>query len=196
MTHATARQLMIDAAERIVAERGMPAMTLRKVQEAAGQANRTAAQYHFGSREGLISAILEDRMGPVDRARRELLDKLDTAESEPTVRQLTDALVRPLADNTVGRPGSRYARFLAQVVADPSLAEIARNHVNAGSVNDVIKRLEIAAGGGPVGRAKVEHVVILASFALARYEGSGEVSDRVVDTLVDSCVAVLTGPRE
>ncbi len=36
------------AAERIVAERGMPALTLKDVQLAANQANKSAAKYHFG----------------------------------------------------------------------------------------------------------------------------------------------------
>ena len=47
---------MIDAAERLAAERGMAAMSLREVQAAAGQRNKSAAQYHFGSRAGLIEA--------------------------------------------------------------------------------------------------------------------------------------------
>ena len=47
---------MIDAGERLAAERGIAAMSLREVQAAAGQRNKSAAQYHFGSRTGLIEA--------------------------------------------------------------------------------------------------------------------------------------------
>jgi AcrR family transcriptional regulator len=187
---------MIDAAERIVAERGLPAMSLRKVQEAAGQANRTAAQYHFGSRDGLIDAILSERMGPVDAERRRMLDVLDTAGATAGVRELVEVLVLPVAKLSIARPGSRYARFLAQAMIDPTLAQIVRRHVNTGSFREVIKRLEGAAGGDDLAGRRVEHVIVLASFALARFEGSGRKADEVVGDLVDSCVAVLVGASQ
>jgi AcrR family transcriptional regulator len=54
-----ARTAMVDAAERLMAERGIAAVSLREVQDAAEQRNKSAAHYHFGSREGLIRAIIE-----------------------------------------------------------------------------------------------------------------------------------------
>ncbi|MCU1639860.1 MAG: taurine dioxygenase [Nocardia sp.] len=48
---------MIDAAERLIAERGLAAVTLQDVQNAAGQSNRSAAKYHFGSRDGLLDEL-------------------------------------------------------------------------------------------------------------------------------------------
>ena len=68
---------MIDAAEAIVADRGLAAMSLREVQARAGQLNKNAAQYYFGNREGLIAAVVETRMAPIDAARGQLLAELD-----------------------------------------------------------------------------------------------------------------------
>jgi len=141
---------MIDAAERIVAEQGFPALTLRAVQEAAGQSNKSAANYHFGSRDGLIAAILDERMAPVSAHRRDLLDAIaarfalpgaepspgaappspprqtgEPARADgPLLRALTDALVVPLARRVFGVPDSAYARFLAQSLVSPELAAI------------------------------------------------------------------------
>ncbi|MDH6679757.1 RecA-family ATPase [Rhodococcus sp. LBL1] len=53
MTRATARQAMIEAAERLITERGMQALTLEHVQIAANQSNKSAAKYHSGSRHSV-----------------------------------------------------------------------------------------------------------------------------------------------
>ncbi|NKS02706.1 TetR family transcriptional regulator, partial [Rhodococcus hoagii] len=81
---------MLVAAERIVAERGMPALTLKDVQLAANQANKSAAKYHFGSRDGLIEALVELRMTPVNARRQELLDEIGRLGGPPTVRQAVE----------------------------------------------------------------------------------------------------------
>ena len=49
---------MITTAERIVAERGLTAMSLRVVQRESGQRNKSAAQYHFGSPDATFRPFL------------------------------------------------------------------------------------------------------------------------------------------
>src|SRR5262245_15652702 len=113
---------MIDAAERLVAERGLRSVSLREVQVAAGQRNKSAAQYHFGSLRGLIEAIVDARMSPIDARRRVLIDQLDDRGRGDDVRSLLEASIDPFAEATLGRPDSRYARFLAQIMSDPDMA--------------------------------------------------------------------------
>ncbi|MDG3011642.1 TetR family transcriptional regulator [Rhodococcus sp. D2-41] len=192
---------MIDAAERIVAERGLAAMSLREVQSAAGQSNKSAAQYHFGSRDGLISAVVEARMGPIDRARRALLDRLDPAAAADP-RQLIEALIRPLAAATLHHHGSCYARFLAQAMFDPTLTVIVREHLRAESFRDVYRRLTRGTGlPEAVAALRTWHVVALSVTSLATWEGLAAAdalpfpdTALVVTDLVDSCVALLTTP--
>ena len=114
---------MVDAAERLMAERGIDAVPLRDVLEAAGQRNKSAAHYHFGSREGLIRGIIETRMAPIDDARRELLANAAESSRSPSTVDLVAALVEPLADATVRRRHSCYARFLARSYAEPVWAK-------------------------------------------------------------------------
>lgn len=55
------------AAERLVGERGIAALSLREAAGSAGARNNSAAQYHFGTEDGLIDAIFELRMGTITR---------------------------------------------------------------------------------------------------------------------------------
>src|SRR5699024_1893097 len=103
------------------------------VQQAAGQANRSAVAYHFGSLDGLIEELIALRMGPVDARRAEMLDLLAAADGPVTAAAAVDALIRPLAEQTVYRAGSRYAGFLVQTLFDPKLAHMVATHLSAGS---------------------------------------------------------------
>lgn len=51
-------QRVLDAARRIIAERGLSALTLDAVAEESGE-YRSAIRYHFGDKAGLISAVMD-----------------------------------------------------------------------------------------------------------------------------------------
>ncbi|BCN63037.1 TetR family transcriptional regulator [Prescottella equi] len=198
MTQNTSRTAMLVAAERIVAERGMPALTLKDVQLAANQANKSAAKYHFGSRDGLIEALVELRMTPVNARRQELLDEIGRLGGPPTVRQAVEALVRPLAAETLGRPGSRYARFLVQALFDPALADMIQKHLRAETYRRVHHMLiDLCPTRGDIAKWRADTVVTLGMTTLAAHEGRDRTQQQtaaIVADLVDTCVAVLEAP--
>jgi AcrR family transcriptional regulator len=109
------RRTMIDSAERLVAERGLAALSLREVAAAAGQRNHSAVQYHFGSRDKLVEAIFEARMGPIDARRNQVLADLDGAGLGSDTLSLVDVMVRPLAEYVLVEPPGWYGRFLAEI---------------------------------------------------------------------------------
>lgn len=194
---------MIAAAERIAVERGIGAMSLREVQAASGQRNKSAAQYHFGSRDGLIEAVIAARMGPVNERRLTMLAELDARPSPPSPRELVAALVVPLAEHTVAVPDSYWARFLFQGFADPALAAVVRRNLEGRSYRDVRTRLIAALDHVPErlrGR-RVDHAVGLMAMSLATAEAHRATADRtlvplsdLVADLVDVCTAVITAP--
>src|ERR1700722_6912858 len=94
-----AREAMIRAAERLFAERGIPAVSLREVAAEAGQRNNSAVTYHFGSREGLVDAIFRFRMARIDERRRAMLTALDATGRRDDPRALIEALVFPLSES-------------------------------------------------------------------------------------------------
>jgi AcrR family transcriptional regulator len=132
---ARAREAMLLAAERLFGERGIDAVSLREVGAAAGQRNNSAAQYHFGSREGLVDAIFVRRMGAIDAQRRALLAELDATGSGDDRHALLEAVLVPLAEELGHADGvSWYARFLQQVAFAPGFDVFggARRDVTAG----------------------------------------------------------------
>lgn len=192
---------MVAAAERLIAQRGLAAVSLRDVQVEAGQRNKSAANYHFGSREGLIDAIVEARMAPIEERRRAALAEVDRNGQGDDVRALVEVLVGPLAEATVARSeDSYYARFLGQLVADPTTVALTRRHLWAESFQVVYQRLidclvEVPA---PLRQGRVDRIIGLAIFALAAWEG-GWVDDGIpldarIPDLLDSCVAIASAP--
>ena len=61
------------AAEKIFAYGGYRAMALREVTKEA-RVNLAAVNYHFGSKSGLMRAIVRHRFEPINRERLRLLD--------------------------------------------------------------------------------------------------------------------------
>jgi len=191
---------MVDAAERLVAERGIGSVSLREVQAASGQRNKSAAQYHFGSRDGLLEAVVVTRMAPVNARRLALLAELD-AQGTPSLRDIVAALIHPLAEATVGRPGSCYARFLAQAWTDPIASTLVERNLQGESHRAVRTRLvaQLDHLPEPLRQGRVDRVLALVVLTLAAWE-AGQVrrdapplTARLAD-LVDSCVAVLEAP--
>src|ERR1700761_7204515 len=76
-----ARRQLLDAALRLFATQGIAAVSLREIRLAAKQRNAGALHYHFGSKEGLLKAVLERELPPLVARRRELLA---LAEAAPT----------------------------------------------------------------------------------------------------------------
>jgi AcrR family transcriptional regulator len=118
----TTRELLLAAAERLFAERGMYAVSNRQISEAAGQGNNAAACYHFGARTDLLRAIERKHRTPIQDLRARMLTEV--ADSTD-LRDWVGALVRPLTDHlaALGNP-SWYARFAAQAMADPAYRDV------------------------------------------------------------------------
>lgn len=106
---------MLDVAERLIAERGLDAVSLRAVAQEAGQRNNSAAQYHFGSRDGLLRAIIETRSAAVEERRALQVAALQESSRPPTIRALADLFVLPLAAS-LGPEPTWYLRFLSRLV--------------------------------------------------------------------------------
>lgn len=116
------RELILAAAERLFAERGVYAVSNRQVSEAAGQGNNAAVGYHFGTKADLVRAIARRHAGRVEEIRARLVAEAGDARD---VRTWVSCLVRPVTVHlaALGSP-TWYARFCAQVMTDPALSPI------------------------------------------------------------------------
>lgn len=118
---------MLDVAERRFAESGLDNVSLREIVRLSGQSNLSAAHYHFGSREGLIGALLTRRLRTINLLRNERLDALAAATPGPSVNGVVQQSIGPLADvvkSTVW--GADYVRVAAQVLLNPQAGVLAR----------------------------------------------------------------------
>jgi AcrR family transcriptional regulator len=86
---------ILEAAERLFAERGLASLSLRAVTGAAG-VNLAAVNYHFGSKEGLVRALVRRMFAGVDAERLSRLDALEAAGDAPSVEHLLTAFATPI----------------------------------------------------------------------------------------------------
>jgi AcrR family transcriptional regulator len=105
---------LIEAAERLVAERGIHAVSVREVVLAAKQRNNSAVAYHFGSRQGLLDAVWALRSGPINVRRAQLLAQAGAGSGKACLSDLVRAYVIPLIEEIDSRTPSYWARFNEQ----------------------------------------------------------------------------------
>ena len=111
------REKLLLTAERLFAERGIDAVSVREILDAAGHRNKNAAQYYFGGRDGLIAALVTARSEALNRRREVLLDELEADALQHDLRALCAVLVRPLSE-ALDDPDSHFLGFLARYQLD------------------------------------------------------------------------------
>ena len=72
MASSDTHQRIMDAAERLFAERGYAGASMRRIVTEAG-VHLAAVNYHFGSKRELFGAVLERRLRPLNQQRIEAL---------------------------------------------------------------------------------------------------------------------------
>lgn len=196
----TAREMIRDAAERLIAERGID-VPQRDITVAAGQRNNSAVQYHFGSRDGLIEAIIEHRMSDLESRRMELLAEREAGRLDDTVRSLVELLVRPMLDTPYRQGATHYARFLEQVRTHPAV--LSGDAAARPAVRIILSRLERALDDlpAPIRTARLGALATGLFSFLADHERaveSGRIDpaahDLAAANIVDILTAILTTP--
>lgn len=131
------RVRLLDAAERLFAEKGLHATSAREIVAAAGQRNESAIQYHFGGRAGLLDAIHARRLTQVEQARLERLDALLDADAEPAVRTVLDCVIAPVVQQCAVDLGFRgYLAAFGELALSAGIA-IGNNPHDLGSLHRV-----------------------------------------------------------
>jgi AcrR family transcriptional regulator len=114
MSSDQTRKAILEAAERLYADRGFADVTLRDIVAAAG-VNLAAVNYHFGSKDELIAELFISRSLATNRER---LNELRRAEQQGGGRAEISAILRALVGPTLrgclgpDRERSPAARFM------------------------------------------------------------------------------------
>jgi AcrR family transcriptional regulator len=189
------RQLILTAAERLFAERGISAVPLRDIGMAAGQRNHAAVQYHFGDRDEVVKAIMEFRGAESEASRTHMVADLMLGGRAPTVRDIVSAFVRPLAIHI--EPDNHYLAFLSHYITEEGGYEgLGDVHTGASVITlwTLVGRL-MPQIPQPVLEERWLVTLTSAVHALARYHSAQRKRARLparIDVLVDDLVTFLS----
>jgi AcrR family transcriptional regulator len=193
---ADTRANLLAAAEQLFAERGVDGVSLREIARSAGAKNVIAVQYHFADRDGVLHGILDKHLPAVDARRHALLD---AAESEPAVRAMAGALVRPLAAK-LGDPdgGSAFLQVYADLLNRPK-PKLDSLEGQAGRFSSLRRWREMVAPLLEPAAATLHprlNALLYTAVELARRAQSGtHTDDRLfVSHLIDVVAAMLSAP--
>jgi AcrR family transcriptional regulator len=201
---AQTRRKIIAAAVKLMAERGIDAVSLNEIVKASGQRNASALQYHFGNKAGLVQAIFDYHMPRIEQCRKQYVDALDEQRNPQAI---AEAVVMPLVKELDNPDGGRdYLRFLARITLhDLQPPEFATSSHNAVLV-EVATLLRQMLDDMP--QAEFDHRFLMArslllhSLALycVRIEGNEALhQQQVADftrVLIDALVGVFLGNPE
>ncbi len=113
------KERILDAAERLFADEGFSATSLRQITAEAG-VNLAAVNYHFGSKESLLTAVFERRVVPINQERLRRLDELETQAADGTpieLEQVVRAFIVPafLAAEQFGAQGAKFMQLVGRM---------------------------------------------------------------------------------
>ena len=112
------RRRLVEAATEAFAEHGVFTASLVDITRRAGQRNRGAVHYHFGSRDGLIVAVIDQHAPFLSRREGELLERA-RARPADDLTSVLEAIVRPAVELAeTGTDGRRYLMIIGQLVEE------------------------------------------------------------------------------
>ncbi|MDE0117419.1 MAG: TetR/AcrR family transcriptional regulator [bacterium] len=192
------RRRLIAEAERLFAEQGIWRVRVQDIVASAGQKNSSALTYHFGSRRGVLDAILKEHGEPIDQDRGDVWATLD---DDCTVG-LIEALIQPLTRRLSTSSGRCYLRIVAQLSAEFSRWDFDPTHVPA-NLNAILRLLrdKAAASDKRQRDERVLGMIQLMTASLAERARRTEAGDPLptpddvyADNLVDMLAGIIEAP--
>ncbi|MEO7650729.1 MAG: TetR/AcrR family transcriptional regulator [Bryobacteraceae bacterium] len=110
---------ILDSAERLFAENGFAATSLRAI-IAEAAVNLAAIHYHYRSKDALLEAVIVRRIGPVNDERLARLDACERAAGEggPTLEAVLEAFIAPTVP--VRRSAPHFPKLMGRILANES----------------------------------------------------------------------------
>jgi AcrR family transcriptional regulator len=123
MAHTDTKKRILDSAEKLFTQQGFYATSLRMLTKEAG-VNLAAVNYHFGSKEELIKAVIGRRMLPLNKMRLERLQNIkDSASAEgqpPDIKEILLAFIEPTFEFRKSGSGAQdFISMISRAFSDP-----------------------------------------------------------------------------
>jgi len=140
------KERVLDVAERLLAENGLKETSVRDITAAAG-VHLAAVNYHFGSKEGLIRAVIARRAEPLNRERIRLLEAYEAEAGDAPVplERILHALFAPSVQLCLQHRD--FMRLAGRMLFEPDreLHRVLLSHFV-----DVFRRFKAALMRGPL----------------------------------------------
>ncbi len=192
------KQLLLEAGEHLFASKGIHGVTLRELNERAGQRNSSALHYHFGARDGLVLAILEAQQVDVDEAMDLALNATGIGRGA-SVHEILDAVVPGVAAKLLTPRGRDFLRIVPQIMPDLSRSlragQLMPSTQTAGRVMSLLDRA-LADMPAPIRVERlVAYVIVLTTMLAERAQAIAEDQPLGLDhnAFVENLVSMLTG---
>jgi AcrR family transcriptional regulator len=124
------KEKILDTAERLIGEQGYAATSLRHIIAQAG-VNLAAVHYHFGSKEGLLDAVVARKAKPVNEARVAWLERVEAeaGDGPVEVEKVLESFFLPTAEVASRNPD--FVRLMGQMLAEGMMPRIVEKHFQA-----------------------------------------------------------------
>ena len=161
------RTKLLDAAARAFAEHGVFNASMLDITRQAGQRNRGALHYHFGSRDGVLCAVLERHVDFLAEREGELRE-IAAAMPDDDIESVVEAIVRPAAELAEsGWRGRCFLLILAELIEeDPADLDPEVRAVLARTGGEPVYELLASRMPGVPVEVRVERLSLITMFIL------------------------------
>jgi AcrR family transcriptional regulator len=123
MSQPATKQRILSAAEHHFARDGYHATSLRSI-TATAKVNLAAVNYHFGSKEALLEAVIERRLNPLNERRLAQLEALLTQAEQigelPACRDILRTFIEPTLNlRQQGSEAEDFVALIGRILAEP-----------------------------------------------------------------------------
>ncbi|MEM5788918.1 MAG: TetR family transcriptional regulator, partial [Syntrophobacteraceae bacterium] len=115
------KERIMKVAQRLFADRGLDGTSMRDITDTAG-VNLASVNYHFGSKDGLISAVFERHLTPVNEERLAMLDEAETSTEGPAgLGKVLEAFIRPAITRAMdpNQGDDSFVRLMGRCLSEP-----------------------------------------------------------------------------
>lgn len=123
MSISDTKTRILDGAEQLFAREGFHNTSLRALTNLA-EVNLASVNYHFGSKEALLQAVIERRLLPLNAIRKEKIETVLTLarqnSKQPAAEDLLRAFIEPTLNFRNSSPGAQdFISLIGRALSDP-----------------------------------------------------------------------------
>ncbi len=194
---------LMEAAEKLMAERGAHQVSIKEIVAEAGQKNPSALQYHFKNLQGLVEAIHDRRSEQTRTKRAQMLTERQSQTGELELRDLCELMFVPsflLAKSDVNyRQYVKAFSFDIATASDSALQQANKVGGGGGAQLAALLRKNLKHLDDKAYLARMELAVRTCSSAIGSYfrqksPVKGPQADFFVSNVIDALEGLLSAP--